>query len=122
MLEGSGPLFVCEGPFDALSLMAACHTRVVAIFGVHGWRWEWARSVRELVFAFDADEAGSRWKDLARQAVLLGRKVAFMTPEDYGGCKDVNEAWVARTLTGIDGPQAALSIVSTPETDAIQRA
>jgi len=29
-----------------------------AIFGVQGWRWAWAKEVRELVFALDAD-AGS---------------------------------------------------------------
>ena len=28
----------CEGAFDALALMAAGVSRVVAIFGVQGWR------------------------------------------------------------------------------------
>ena len=37
--EGDGPLWVCEGAFDALALMAAGVSRVVAIFGVQGWRW-----------------------------------------------------------------------------------
>ncbi len=37
---GSGPLWVCEGAFDALALMAAGVARVVAIFGVQGWRWD----------------------------------------------------------------------------------
>jgi len=32
--------------------------RVVAIFGLQGWRWAWARAVRELVFALDADAVG----------------------------------------------------------------
>ena len=36
-------------------LQAAGVPRVVAIFGVQGWRWAWA--VRELVFALDADAA-----------------------------------------------------------------
>jgi DNA primase len=35
---GAGPLWVCEGPFDALALLAAGVSRVVAIFGVQGWR------------------------------------------------------------------------------------
>ena len=44
---GTGPLWVCEGAFDALALRAAGVPRVVAIFGVHGWRWDWVReSVR----------------------------------------------------------------------------
>jgi hypothetical protein len=53
--EGDGPLWVCEGAFDGLSLLAAGVPRVVAIFGVQGWRWDWARAIRELVFALDAD-------------------------------------------------------------------
>ncbi len=34
---GAGPLWVCEGAFDALALRAAGVPRVVAIFGVQGW-------------------------------------------------------------------------------------
>jgi hypothetical protein len=73
--------------------------RVVAIFGVQGWRWEWAREVRELVFALDADAAGQQqWHRLARQAVLRGKHVAVLPAAAYGGHKDVNAAWVAGTL------------------------
>jgi DNA primase len=97
---GDGPLWVCEGVFDALALLAAGVSRVVAIFGVHGWRWDWVREVRELVFALDADTAGQQqWRQLARQAALRGKRVAVLPPEAYGGHKDVNEAWVAGTLT-----------------------
>ena len=96
------PLHVCEGPFDALSLRAAGMGRVVAIFGVHGWRWTWARAVKELVFALDADTAGqTAWHALARAARLRGKRVGFLPPEAYGGCKDVSEAWVAGRLTGV---------------------
>ena len=97
--EGDGPLWVCEGAFDGLSLLAAGVPRVVAIFGVQGWRWDWARAIRELVFALDADAAGQQqWRQLARQAALRGKRVAVLPPEAYGGHKDVNEAWVAGTL------------------------
>jgi len=34
----TGPLWVCEGAFDALGLLAAGMLRVVALFGVQGWR------------------------------------------------------------------------------------
>jgi hypothetical protein len=102
--EGDGPVFICEGPFDALSLIAAGRPRAVAIFGVHGWRWDWARDVRQLVFAFDADQAGEGWRQLARQARLRRIDVAFLTPEDYGGRKDVNEAWVAGILRVTEWP------------------
>jgi hypothetical protein len=57
---GAGPLWVCKGGFDALALLAAGVTSVVAIFGVQGWRWDWVRGVRELVFALDADAAGQQ--------------------------------------------------------------
>lgn len=63
---GEGPLFVCEGAFDALALLAAGVPRVVAIYGVQGWRWAWVRTVRELVFALDADTTGQQqWRVLA---------------------------------------------------------
>lgn len=66
---GAGPLWVCEGAFDALALLAAGVPHVVAIFGVQGWRWAWAREVRELVFALDADAAGPPpGRALTRQA------------------------------------------------------
>src|SRR5207249_1496796 len=96
---GLEPLWVCEGAFDALALLAAGVSRVIAIFGVQGWRWDWVREVRELVFALDADAAGQQqWHQLARQAALRGKQVAVLPPEAYGGYKDVNEAWAAGVL------------------------
>jgi DNA primase len=97
--HGEGALYVCEGPFDAVSMIAAGFSRSVAIFGVNGWRWEWARQVDEIVFALDADDTGqSAWKDLARQGRMHGKRVAVLTPNCYGGKKDINEAWVAGVL------------------------
>jgi len=102
---GAGPLWVCEGAFDALALRAAGVPRVVAIFGVQGWRWDWARDVRELVFALDADAAGQQqWRAFARQAALRGKGVEVLEPRAYGGYKDVNEAWMAGALTMGEGP------------------
>ena len=56
--SGDGPLWVCEGAFDALTLLAAGVPRIVAIFGVQGWRWDWVRGVRDLVFALNTEAAG----------------------------------------------------------------
>src|SRR5882672_10292535 len=96
---GPGPLWVCEGVFDVLALLAAGVSRVVAIFGVQGWRWDWVREVRELVFALDADTAGQQqWRQLARQAALRGKEVAVLEPAAYGGHKDVSAAWTAGVL------------------------
>ena len=105
---GAGPLWVCEGAFDALALRAAGVPRVVAIFGVPRWRWDWVREVRELVFALDADGAGQQqWRQLARQAALRGKRVAVLPAGAYGGCKDVSEAWAAGVLAVDTGPAAA---------------
>ena len=71
-----------RGPFDALALLAAGGARVVAIFGVQGWRWDWIREVCELVCVLDADTAGQQqWRTLARQAALRGQQVAVLPPE-----------------------------------------
>ena len=97
---GTGPLWVCEGAFDALALLAAGISRVVAIYGVQGWCWAWARHVGALVFALDADTAGQQqWQALARQAALRGKRVAVLPVAAYGGCKDVSAAWAAGVLT-----------------------
>jgi hypothetical protein len=101
------PLWVCEGAFDALALLAAGVPRVVALFGVQGWRWDWVCGVHALVFALDADTAGQQqWRQLARQAALRGKAVAVLEPRAYGGYKDVHEAWLAGALTLGDGPVA----------------
>jgi hypothetical protein len=105
---GPGPLWVCEGAFDALALLAAGVPRVIAIFGVQGWRWDWVREVRELVFALDADAAGQQqWHQLARQAALRGKRVAVLPAAAYGGCKDVSDAWATGVLAVGTGPAAA---------------
>ena len=103
---GDDPLWVCEGAFDALALLAAGIPRVVAIYGVQGWCWPWARDVGALVFALDAYAAGAQqWQALARHAVLRGKQVAVLPPDAYGGCKDVSEAWAAGVL-GLGGAGA----------------
>ena len=90
---------MCEGAFDALSLLASGCERVIAIFGVHGWRWEWMKSVQELIFALDTDQAGqAAWRQLGRAGCYRGKRVGFLPPEAYGGAKDVNEAWRRGTL------------------------
>jgi DNA primase len=93
-------VYVCEGPFDALSLCAASSSSaVVAIFGVQGWRPEWFAPVRKITFALDADPAGqSAWRKLARQLALRGKQVRVLPPEAFGAAKDLNEAWVAGSL------------------------
>lgn len=91
---------VCEGPFDALSLLAAGVPDAVAIFGVDGWRWEWARTLRDLWIAFDQDETGrTRWKDIGVAARLRGIDVTVLDAAAFGGHKDLAAAWQAGVLT-----------------------
>jgi hypothetical protein len=98
---GTGPVWIAEGAFDALALLAAGGPRVVALFGVQGWRWDWVREVREVVFALDADAAGQQqWRALARQAALRGKRVAGLPAAAYGGHKDASAAWAAGVLAG----------------------
>lgn len=98
--DASEDLYVCEGPFDALSIRAAQpDAHVVAIFGVQGWRHDWAAGIKRLVFALDADSAGQKaWRSLARQLTLRGKQVRILPPEAFGGAKDANEAWIQGTL------------------------
>lgn len=119
---GAGPLWVCEGGFDALALLAVGVARVVAIFGVQGWRWDWARAVRALVFALDADAAGQQqWRVLAREAALRGKQVAVLEPAAYGGWKDVSEAWGAGVLAVNAGPPSvgAGALAVSPEVQEV---
>ena len=91
--EDAGPLWVCEGAFDALALLAAGVSRVVGDLWRAGLAWEWAREVREVVFALDADAAGQQqWRQLGRQVALRGKRAAVLEPEAYGGQKDVSTA------------------------------
>jgi hypothetical protein len=86
-----------------VTLFAAGIPRVVAIYGVQGWCWAWARHVDALVFALDADVAGQQqWQALVRQAALRGKRVAVLAAAAYGGCKDVSAAWAAGVLC-LDG-------------------
>ena len=102
-----GTVFICEGVFDALSLVAAGHAEhevrdVCAIFGLNGLRWRWVKA-KEIIFAFDQDTGGDKWKELAWQGKLLGKEVYFLPPEAYGQHTDLNEAWVATGTLDIGG-------------------
>jgi len=88
-------VFLCEGAPDALSLIAAGHENTCAIFGNTGLsnKWEWVKA-KVLIFCFDNDTGGEKWKQLAAEATLKGKKVYFLEKECYRGFKDLNEVWV----------------------------
>ena len=94
--------YITEGPFDAISFMAAGYANTAAVFGVAGMRWEWLRA-RRVVFCLDADKAGQEaWRKLALEGYTRGYEVAFADPATYGGCKDANEAWVTHGRLSLD--------------------
>jgi DNA primase len=102
-LARSPELWLVEGAFDALALMAAGIPNVACVFGVAGIRWEWIKA-RKVVLAFDADTAGrAAIETAAKQAHLRGIEVAYLTADELGGAKDVSEAW-QRGILNIQRP------------------
>jgi DNA primase len=88
-------VFICEGVFNALSLIEAGQQNACAIFGVYGLRWEWVKA-RRLVFCLDQDTAGqTAWHELAWEGTTRGLDVYCLPAEVYGGYKDLNEVWAA---------------------------
>jgi len=100
------PLYVCEGAFDALSLLAVGFRRAIAVFGLTGFRWDWLRpDEREIVLALDYDtqaaakESGRKAiNDFLTQATFHNVVVLRVTQDELGGRKDINEALVAGVL------------------------
>ena len=94
LVRGEGPLYVCEAPLDALALVAAGYERSVAIYGTHGWRWDWIpRDVRRIVLATDADEGGEKAREkIGGEARMRGIEVAYLDAKSYGGEKDAAAA------------------------------
>ena len=92
-------VWLTEGPFDALALMAAGVPHAAAIFGTNGVRWEWLRGVQRIVLAFDMDPAGDQARERhGREAHMRGLEVLELTPDELGGKKDIAEAWAAGVL------------------------
>lgn len=87
-------VYICEGAFDALSLIAAGYKEACAIMGVDGLRWEWVRA-QQVVFCMDPDQGGARWKEIAREGILRGKEIHFLPESFYSGYEDLNALWVA---------------------------
>ena len=85
--------YVCEGAIDAMSLIAAGYPDSCAIFGVYGLRWDWI-TAKEIIFCFDQDTAGEKFKLLAWEGLLRGKKVYQFPWRRYPRRKDMNEIWV----------------------------
>lgn len=94
-----GPLWIVEGTFDAMALLAAGIEKVVAPIGLEGFDWAWLRGQREIVIGLDTDDAGRQAAEKMRdEARYRGHKASILDVACYGGCKDVSEAWAAHAL------------------------
>lgn len=93
------PVYLCEGPLDALALLAGGITTALAVLGTSGVRFErLARAgVRRVVVCFDDDDAGAKGRaDIAfGEAAALGVAVELMPAAILGGCDDLGEFWKA---------------------------
>lgn len=90
------PVYLCEGPLDALALVAGGITTAVAVLGTSGVRVEWLAGLRRVVVCFDDDDAGRKGKtELAFDAAALGVAVELMPPAILGDCNDLADFWKA---------------------------
>jgi hypothetical protein len=98
----SGPLVLCEGPFDALSFIEAGWKRTAALHNTDGVPWDALRgSVSALVFAFDRDDTGREDAlKRAREAIRCAFDAYTLHDEAaYQGHGDPNDALGAGELT-----------------------
>ena len=94
----AGPdLYLCEGPFDALAMLASGFLTAAALVGTKGLRWPDLGHVRELYLCLDADGEGQEAaRALARDAVLRGLRAYLLGAGDYGGYGEPSEQWEAQ--------------------------
>lgn len=88
-------LYLCEGPVDALAILAGGITTAVAICGAGGVvRREDLRGVWRVVICLDADATGQeRGPALGRLAASVGCAVLRLTADELDGAKDIAEYW-----------------------------
>jgi DNA primase len=89
----SDTVFLCEGVFDCMSLIAAGYENSTAIFGI-SLKWDLIKA-NKVVFCFDLDDTGrNQYRLAALDGLLHGKEIFSMPLEIYSGCKDINEAWI----------------------------
>ena len=109
----AGPeLYLCEGAFDALAMVASGFLTAAALVGTKGLRWPDLGHVRELYLCLDADEEGREAaRALARDAVLRGLRAYLLGPGDYRGYGEPSEQWEARRRVTLSTyPESGLDV------------
>jgi len=88
------PLYLCEGVFDALALLARGIPTAAAVLGVEVIRTDWLAGLPWLVVCFDGDEAGQTARvKLAFAAEAAGVTVELLPAGALDDCKDLGEYW-----------------------------
>lgn len=107
--DSSDPLFITEGPFDALSLVAAGAKRVVSLQGCANLSHitENLRTVprrgRGVILAFDSDEAGREHMDILYDALKDSPVVPIKAPvfsDEKAGISDASD-WLQKDPAGL---------------------
>ena len=87
-------VWITEGAFDCLALIAFGIPNAIAVFGLNGIRWDWLKNTKRIVLCFDIDDSGFKAiKEQAAQAQLRGIEVLAITRDELGGATDIAEAW-----------------------------
>ena len=91
-------LYLCEGPIDALALLAGGIPTAVALGGASGVvRREHLRGVWRVVICLDADATGqARGDELGLLARSAGCAALRLTADELEGAKDIAEYWQGR--------------------------
>ena len=93
-----GELWIVEGAFDALALMAAGVQKVIAVFGLDGFDWRWLGR-QDLMIATDRDDAGEQAaQKMLLEAAYRGMKARRLPAEAFGGHKDAAAAYASGVL------------------------
>jgi len=88
-----GTLFICEGVFDALSLIFSGYENVCAMIGVYGLNISTIEA-EKVVLCFDNDETGQkRSLEIAEALTMLGKKAYFLDEDFYCNYKDLNQLY-----------------------------
>lgn len=93
-------VLVCEGAFDALAMYASGHRSVVALFGVHSFKWDWFSNINRIVLCLDQDSAGfAQSRNLSFEGILRRKEVFCLERKIYCGQKDLAEAFRLQGLS-----------------------
>ncbi|HEX2913744.1 MAG TPA: toprim domain-containing protein [Chloroflexia bacterium] len=92
------PLVLVEGVFDALAMLQAGYTNVLALLGTSLINPRWFRGLRKVIIALDNDESGRLGKDkIFRQLGALGIECLDFSQALFGPYKDFAEYWAGES-------------------------